>query len=289
MVRAKAVANHVGTDSLRSRGCSPKGRARPRCDPASNSSAHGFRRPRIASRDNHRGKRTERHPVAREARRGVLVFAGWADVRQAVGRLNHLTGPARCDREIGSKRSRGSLEPLVAAHGVVSLARLVILAADDHDVVRAAWIDAHVTGTDRPCPRTGRHSQRRGAPGPRPHRSCRARASSGTAWLQAGCGRRPEGCWSQARHRRTYRVRPHNHALRIRCETRCGTVLVDPSAHGFDRRHEACEVAPGVEARLVGIPHGRRSREGIRIDEGRAEAEVGCRGNFRLKVGDLVV
>ena len=66
------------------------------------------------------------------------------DVRQTVGRLDHLARPAM--RQLDSRNDRGQplLETPIAADGVVLLPGLVILAAEDHDVEVPVRLDAEV-------------------------------------------------------------------------------------------------------------------------------------------------
>ena len=59
----------------------------------------------------------------------------------------------------GTSAREAALEPLVACRGVVGLAGLVILAAEDHEVVIALRLDAANSDTDRPCPRTAHRAR----------------------------------------------------------------------------------------------------------------------------------
>ena len=62
--------------------------------PGSNKAAQGLGRPRMASDGNHRAERTKRQAVAAKSGGGVLMVDDTPDVRQTVGGLDDLTGPA---------------------------------------------------------------------------------------------------------------------------------------------------------------------------------------------------
>ena len=112
--------------------------------PGSNRSVHGFDRSRMASEIIMRGQRPERQAVAGVASRRVLMVGASPDVRQAIGRLDDLAGPAMRQLDARNDRRQTLFEAPIAGLRVVLLAGLVILAAEDHDVEVPVRLDAQV-------------------------------------------------------------------------------------------------------------------------------------------------
>ena len=101
----------------------------------SNRACQGFFRPsrRVAGHD--RAQSAERHAVARITRGDELPLGRLADERQAVVGLDHLTRPAVVDFGLGHVRREQFFELAEAILGIVLLAGLVVLAAEDDVIV----------------------------------------------------------------------------------------------------------------------------------------------------------
>src|SRR5438270_6693210 len=102
--------------------------------------------PRIAASEHavgghHPRQRAERHAVAGISGAGELMVRRLADVRQAVGRFNHLSRPAMRDADAADHHFERAFEPFEAAVGVARLPGLVVLSAEDDDVLASARLE----------------------------------------------------------------------------------------------------------------------------------------------------
>jgi len=92
----------------------------------------------------HRGNGAEGHAVAGKPGRYKLSLRGFADVGEPVICLDHLARPSVGEREPGQQRVRHRLERRVARAGVIHLTGLVILAAQNGEVIPRPPLDAQV-------------------------------------------------------------------------------------------------------------------------------------------------
>ena len=100
--------------------------------------------PRDVVGEHHGRHRSERHAIARESGCDELPLCCLADVGKAVVGFDDLPRPAVRDADVGQELLEPPLEPVEALRRVFHLSRLVIFAAEDHEVVVVASIDAQV-------------------------------------------------------------------------------------------------------------------------------------------------
>ena len=146
------VIGNERASERRSAVLSPGSRGSP-CSPSNSprwptvSCAPGQRGPATDSEDafveHHGRQRAEGHARAGKAGGDELIL-GDANVGQPIGRFDHLSRPAMGQLDARHERGEGFLESPIVGAGVAGLARLVVLAAEDHQVVVALGVDTEI-------------------------------------------------------------------------------------------------------------------------------------------------
>ena len=112
--------------------------------PGSKSSAHGFALRRHVIGEHHGRQRAERHTVARETGGDELPLGVLADVGKAVVGLDDLSRPSMRDADVRQQLLDPLFEPVEALRRFFDLPGLVILAAEDDEVMIVTAIDTQV-------------------------------------------------------------------------------------------------------------------------------------------------